>query len=55
MVPRTVTCVSLSRELPFGTRFGNVAHAKDKIMNGIVYIVGLVVVVLFLLSFFGLR
>jgi hypothetical protein len=52
---RTVACVSLIRELPFGTRFGHMVHAKEKIMNGIVYIVGLVVIVLFLLSFFGLR
>jgi len=36
-------------------RFGHVPHAKDKIMNSIVYLVGLVVIVLVLLSFFGLR
>jgi hypothetical protein len=51
----TVTCIPLIGGLPFGTRFGHVAHAKDKIMNGIIYLVGLVVIVLFVLSFFGLR
>jgi len=30
-------------------------HPKGKLMNTIIYIVGLVVVVGFLLSFFGLR
>lgn len=29
--------------------------AKEKVMNSIIYIVGLVVVVLFILSFLGLR
>ena len=55
MALRTVACGSLIRELPFGTRFGHVARGKDRIMNSIVYLVGLVVIVLFLLSFFGLR
>jgi hypothetical protein len=55
MALRTVACAPLIGQLPFGMRFGQVAHAKDKIMNGIVYLVGLVVIVLFLLSFFGLR
>jgi len=30
-------------------------HAKGNLMNSIVYIVGLVVIVLFILGFFGLR
>jgi hypothetical protein len=55
MAPRTVACLPLTGELPFGMRFGHVTRAKDKIMNSIVYLVGLVVIVLVLLSFFGLR
>src|ERR1035441_7551964 len=35
-----VTWFPLIGELPFGTRFGHVAHAKDNIMNSIVYLVG---------------
>lgn len=42
-------------ESPFGTGFGHLTQTEGKIMNSIVYIVGLVVIVLFLLSFFGLR
>jgi len=30
-------------------------HAKGKLMNSIVYIVGAIVIVLFILSFLGLR
>ena len=30
-------------------------HFRETVMNGIIYLVGLVVVVLFILSFFGLR
>jgi small-conductance mechanosensitive channel len=55
MVPGPVTYQLPIRESPFGTRFGYVTHVKGRIMNNIVYIVGLVVVVLFVLSFFGLR
>ena len=30
-------------------------HAKGNLMNSIVYIVGLIVIILFILGFFGLR
>ena len=33
----------------------SLTHAKAISMNSIIYIVGLIVVVLFILSFFGLR
>jgi hypothetical protein len=33
----------------------SLSHAKGNIMNGIVYLVGAVVIILFVLSFFGLR
>jgi small-conductance mechanosensitive channel len=36
-------------------RVGHSIHTRGKIMNNIIYIVGLVVVVLFILGFFGLR
>jgi small-conductance mechanosensitive channel len=55
VAPRAVAYESPIRESPFGTRFGHVTHVKGRIMNNIIYIVGLVVVVLFVLSFFGLR
>jgi oxalate decarboxylase/phosphoglucose isomerase-like protein (cupin superfamily) len=45
MALRTVACVSLIGEVPFGTPFGHVARAKDRIMNGIVYLAGFAVVV----------
>jgi hypothetical protein len=31
------------------------AHAKGNLMNSIVYIVGLIVIIVFILGFFGLR
>jgi hypothetical protein len=34
---------------------GTVHHAPEEIMNSIIYIVGLVVVILLVLSFFGFR
>ena len=37
------------------TRFDPLTHVRGHPMNGIIYIVGLVVVVVALLSFFGLR
>ena len=37
------------------TRFAPLTHVEGHPMNGIIYIVGLVVVVVALLSFFGLR
>jgi len=30
-------------------------HAKSKLMNNIIYIVGLIVIIIAVLSFFGLR
>lgn len=36
-------------------RVGQLIHARGNIMNNIVYIVGLIVIVLFILGFFGLR
>jgi small-conductance mechanosensitive channel len=36
-------------------RVGHSIRARGSIMNNIVYIVGLVVIVLFILGFFGLR
>jgi hypothetical protein len=35
--------------------FDPVPHAKGKLMNNIIYIVGIVVIVLAILAFFGLR
>ena len=41
---------------PDGYRdFDSLPHAKGKLMNNIIYIVGLIVVVVAVLSFFGLR
>ena len=37
------------------TRFDHVTHAKATLMNNIVYIVGAIVIIVALLSFFGLR
>jgi len=37
------------------TRFDPLTHTKGSLMNNIVYIVGAVVIVLAILSFFGLR
>jgi len=37
------------------TRFDPLTHVRGHLMNSIIYIVGLVVVVVALLSFFGLR
>jgi len=36
-------------------RFDPLTHAKGRHMNSIVYIVGAIVIVLFILSFLGLR
>ena len=36
-------------------RFSIIAKAEDRVMNGIIYIVGLIVVIGVILSFFGLR
>jgi hypothetical protein len=36
-------------------RFDPLTHTKGKLMNNIIYIVGLVVIVLAILAFFGLR
>jgi hypothetical protein len=48
-------CASAPSHGAESSSVGSVIHAKDRIMNNIIYIVGLVVVVLFILSFFGLR
>lgn len=37
------------------SRVGFSTHVKDILMNSIIYIVGLVVVIIAVLSFFGLR
>jgi len=36
-------------------RFNPLTHAKGNLMNSIIYIVGLVVIVIFVLGFLGLR
>jgi small-conductance mechanosensitive channel len=36
-------------------QFNSLPHGKGKLMNNIIYIVGLVVVIIAILSFFGLR
>jgi hypothetical protein len=36
-------------------RFGHLTHAKASVMNNIVYIVGAIVIIAAILSFFGLR
>ncbi len=36
-------------------RFASAAHTKEMLMNRLIYIIGAVVVVIALLSFFGLR
>jgi small-conductance mechanosensitive channel len=36
-------------------QFDSLPHGKGKLMNNIIYIVGLVVVIIAILSFFGLR
>jgi small-conductance mechanosensitive channel len=36
-------------------RFDSLPHAKGKLMNNIIYIVGLIVIVIAVLSFLGLR
>lgn len=36
-------------------RFDTLIHAKANLMNSIIYIVGLVVIVVFVLGFLGLR
>jgi hypothetical protein len=33
----------------------SLTHAKSKLMNNIIYIVGLIVIIIAVLSFFGLR
>ena len=38
-----------------GTRIGVLIHPKESLMNRIVYIVGAVVIIIAVLSFFGLR
>ena len=38
-----------------GAAFHRCLHSKEPIMNRIIYIVGLVVIVIAILSFFGLR
>jgi hypothetical protein len=35
--------------------FGGMTNAEGNCMNNIIYIVGLIVIVLFILGFFGLR
>jgi hypothetical protein len=35
--------------------FGLVASSRETAMNGLIYLVGLIVVVMFILSFLGLR
>jgi hypothetical protein len=35
--------------------FGGMANPEENYMNNIIYIVGLIVIVLFILGFFGLR
>jgi len=41
--------------LPDGHRDPILYHAKEKLMSSIVYIVGLIVIIVAVLSFFGLR
>jgi hypothetical protein len=36
-------------------RSGRSTHTEDNLMNSIIYIVGLVVIVMVILSYFGLR
>jgi len=43
------------QRIAVGTRFDPLTHAKGKIMNSIVYLVGAVVIILAILSFIGLR
>ena len=37
------------------SRFAPAAHTKETLMNRLIYIIGAVVVIIALLSFFGLR
>jgi hypothetical protein len=54
-------CRSLLVKPGLGTKFGNGRssvtnlHKGDVIMNGIIYLVGLIVIIMFILSFLGLR
>jgi hypothetical protein len=48
-------CASAPNHGAGSSSLGNVTHARGKTMNNIIYIVGLIVVILFILSFFGLR
>jgi hypothetical protein len=36
-------------------RFQGAAKPREEIVNGLIYLIGLIVVILFILSFFGLR
>jgi small-conductance mechanosensitive channel len=42
-------------KLGWDTRFGRMTNPEENFMNNIIYIVGLIVIVLFILGYFGLR
>jgi hypothetical protein len=44
-----------SGTLPMDRRLSEWGDARRKLMNGLIYLVGLIVVILAVLSFFGLR
>jgi hypothetical protein len=41
--------------MPFAVCFACVTPLQEMMMNGLIYLVGLVVVIMFILSFLGLR
>lgn len=51
---------AITSQLPYREQFSEIgvlhaAKSWEEKMNGLIYLVGLIVVVLFILSFFGLR
>ena len=57
----TATIFGIRWNLVLGLEFGSVRairtrrNAEETSMNGIIYIIGLIVVIMFILSFLGLR
>jgi hypothetical protein len=43
------------RELSLSERVANCRYSSEATMNGLIYLIGLIVVIMFILSFLGLR
>jgi len=47
--------LSYLRKVSFSGCYGGKPQLKERVMNGLIYLIGLIVVILFILSLLGLR